>query len=175
MHFPDETILLSNIPYRGGTYEFKNCATQREWDRDCPSVRTVCARSFLFYPLWLIVLACGGIWSKECILGKFRSFRGVHGRSDVSFPQFIDSVVCVGGYRRGDTLWDIAYRRLQNTNGLRPLGSSPFVICYRHGHRSWHQDAIRLFGLLGGCCSILTGVLEPDRFTLGQASESIRN
>ena len=34
-----------------------------------------------------------------------------------------------------------------------------FVICYGHGHRSWHQDAIRLFGLLGGRCSILTGVL----------------
>jgi hypothetical protein len=33
------------------------------------------------------------------------------------------------------------------------------VICYRHGHRSWHQDAIRLFGLLGSRCSILTGVL----------------
>ena len=42
---------------------------------------------------------------------------------------------------------------------LRPLRSSPFVICYRHGHRSWHQDAIRLFGLLGSRCSILTGVL----------------
>src|SRR5215469_9196209 len=45
------------------------------------------------------------------------------------------------------------------TNGLRPLRSSPFVICYGHGHRSWHQDAIRLFGLLGSRCSILTGVL----------------
>ena len=101
----------------------------------------------------------GAIWSKERILGKFRSFRGIHGRGDVSLPQFIDGVVCVGSYRRGDTLWDIAYRRLQNTNGLRPLRSSPFVICYRHGHRSWHQDAIRLFGLLGSRCSILTGVL----------------
>src|SRR5215471_4703145 len=99
------------------------------------------------------------IWSKERSLGKFRSFRRVHGRGDVSLPQFIDGVVCVGSYRRGDTLWDIAYRRLQNTNGLRPLRSSPFVICYRHGHRSWHQDAIRLFSLLGSRCSILTGVL----------------
>ena len=91
--------------------------------------------------------------------GRFRSFRGIHGRGDVSLPQFIDGVVCMGSYRRGDTLWDIAHRRLQNTNGLRPLRSSPFVICYGHGHRSWHQDAIRLFGLLGGRCSILTGVL----------------
>ena len=104
-----------------------------------------------------------GLWgpygAKNVSWGEFRSFRGVHGRSDVSLPQFIDIVVCVGSYRRGDTLWDIAYRRLQNTNGLRPLRSSPFVICYRHGHRSWHQDAIRLFGLLGSRCGILTGIL----------------
>jgi predicted acylesterase/phospholipase RssA len=38
---------LKHYSLRGGTYEFKNCATHREWDRDCPSVRTVCARSFL--------------------------------------------------------------------------------------------------------------------------------
>jgi hypothetical protein len=104
---------------------------------------------------WLM----GATWSKEHILGRFRSFRGIHGRGDVSLPQFIDGVVCMGSYRRGDSRWDIAHRRLQNTNGLRPLRSSPFVICYGHGHRSWHQDAIRLFGLLGGRCSIFTGVL----------------
>ena len=101
----------------------------------------------------------GTIWSKERILGKFRSFRGVHGRGDVTLSQFIDSVVCVGSYRRGDPLWNIAYCRLQNTNDLRPVGSSAFVICYRHGHRSWHQDAAGLFGLLGSRRSILTGVL----------------
>jgi hypothetical protein len=27
---------------------------------------------------------------KERILGRFRSFRGIHGRGDVSIPQFID-------------------------------------------------------------------------------------
>ena len=112
-----------------------------------------------FCPLWLIVLAFGALRGKERILGKFCSFRGVHARGDVSFPQFTNSVACVGIYRRGDALWGIAYRRLQNTHGLRPLWSSAFVICYRHGYRSWHQDAIRLFGLLGGRRSILTGVL----------------
>src|SRR5438045_7367460 len=59
----------------------------------------------------------GATWSKERILGRFRSFRGIHGRGDVSLPQFIDGVVCMGSYRRGDPLWDIAHRRLQNTNG----------------------------------------------------------
>src|SRR5262249_19858863 len=93
-----------------------------------------------------------GLWgpygAKNVSWGNFSHFVE-NRRGDVSLPQFIDSVVCVGSYRRGDTLWDIAYRRLQNTNGLRPLRSSPFVICYRHGQRSWHQDAIPLFGLLG--------------------------
>jgi hypothetical protein len=44
---------------RSSSYFLSN-ATYREWDRGCPSVRTVCARSLLFYPLWLIVLACEG-------------------------------------------------------------------------------------------------------------------
>ena len=104
---------------------------------------------------WLM----GATWSKERLLGRFHSFRGIHGCGDVSLPQFIDGVVCVGSYRRGDPLWDIAHRRLQNTNNLRPLRSSPFVICYGHGHRSRYQNAIRLFGLLGGRCSIFTCVL----------------
>src|SRR5215472_4995075 len=97
--------------------------------------------------------------SKERILGGFRSFREIHWRGDVFIPEFIDGVVCVGSYRSGDPLWDVAHRRLQNTNGLRPLRSSPYVICYRHGHRSWHQEATRLFGLLGSRRSILTVVL----------------
>src|SRR3954469_5892310 len=101
----------------------------------------------------------GTVWSKERILGGLRSFRGIHGRGDVSLSQFIDSVVCVGGYRRGDPAWGVAHRRLQNANNLFPLRSSPFVICYGDGHRPWHQEATRLFGLLGGSCSILTGFL----------------
>src|SRR3981081_527888 len=86
---PMKPFCLKQYSLRGGTYEFKNLATHREWDRDCPSVRTVCARSFLFIhcgrSFWLV----GAIWSKERILGKFHSFRGVHGRGDVSLPQFI--------------------------------------------------------------------------------------
>src|SRR5262249_36083628 len=117
----------------------------------------------------------GATWSKERILGRFRSFRGIHGRADVSLPQFIDGVVCMGSYRRGDTLWDIAHRRLQNRNGLRPLRSSPFVICYKHGHRSWHQDAIRLFGLSAAGAAFLLAFWEPDRFTLNKLLNRSRN
>ena len=65
-----------------------------------------------------------GLWGPygaKNVLGRFRSFRGVHGRGDVSLPKFIDSVVCVGSDRRRDTPWDIAHRRLQSANDLRPL------------------------------------------------------
>src|SRR5215472_18572111 len=66
------------------------------------------------------------IWSKERSLGKFRSFRRVHGRGDVSLPQFIDGVVCMGSYRRGDPLWDIAHRRLSAPpNGKQRRSSCP--------------------------------------------------
>jgi pimeloyl-ACP methyl ester carboxylesterase len=44
---PMKPFCLKQYSLCGGTYEFKNLATHREWDRDCPSVRTVCARSFL--------------------------------------------------------------------------------------------------------------------------------
>jgi hypothetical protein len=44
---PMKPLCLKQYSFRGGTYEFTNRATHREWDRDCPSVRTVCASSFL--------------------------------------------------------------------------------------------------------------------------------
>ena len=38
-----------------------------------------------------------GLWgphgAKNVSSGRFRSFRGIHGRGDVSLPQFIDGVV----------------------------------------------------------------------------------
>ena len=104
-----------------------------------------------------------GLWgpygAKNVSWGNFAHFVEYTGAVTSLFPSSLTVSFAWAATVAGDTLWDIAYRRLQNTNGLRPLGSSPFVICYRHGHRSWHQDAIRLFGLLGGRCSILTGVL----------------
>src|SRR5215813_7914287 len=103
-----------------------------------------------------------GLWgpygAKNVSWGNFAHFVEYTGKVTSLFPSS-STVSFAWAACRGDTLWDIAYRRLQNTNGLRPLRSSPFVICYWHGHGSWHQDALRLFGLLGSCCSILTGVL----------------
>ncbi len=100
----------------------------------------------------------GPYGAKNVSWGDFAHFVEYTG-AVTSLSEFIEGVVCMGSYCNRDTLWDIAHRRLQNPNGLRPLRSSPFVVCSGHGHRSWHQDAIRLFGLLGGHCSILTGVL----------------
>src|SRR5215831_18454684 len=70
----------------------------------------------------------GPTWSQERILGRFRSFRGIHGRGDVSLPQFIDGVVCVGSYRRGDPLWDIAHR--QASKYELPPSSPVFSSCH---------------------------------------------
>jgi quercetin dioxygenase-like cupin family protein len=44
---PIKPFCLKQYFLRGGTHEFTSRATHREWDRDCPAVRTVCARSFL--------------------------------------------------------------------------------------------------------------------------------
>ena len=103
-----------------------------------------------------------GLWgpygAKNVSWGNFAHFVEYTGAVTSLFPSS-STVSFAWAATVAETLSDIAYRRLQNTNRLRPLRSSPFVICYRHGHRSWHQDAIRLFGLLGSRCSILTGVL----------------
>ena len=104
-----------------------------------------------------------GLWgphgAKNVAWGNFAQFVEYTGAVTSLFPSSLTVPFAVAATRRGDTLGDIAYRRLQNTNGLRPFRSSPFVVCHRHGHRSWHQDAIRLLGLLGSRCSILTSVL----------------
>src|SRR5437879_9665138 len=74
---PMKPFCLKRYSLSGGTYEFKNLATQREWDRDCPYVRTVCARSFLFIRcgclFWLVV----DNWSNEHIHGEYHSFYGI--------------------------------------------------------------------------------------------------
>src|SRR5437899_12739196 len=70
---PMKSFCLKQYSLRGGTYEFKNRATHREWDRDCPSVRTVCARlgaSFLS-----AVADRFGLW-------------GPHGAKNVSWGDF---------------------------------------------------------------------------------------
>ncbi len=104
-----------------------------------------------------------GLWgphgAKNVSWGDFAHFVEYTGAVMSLFPSSLTVSFAWAATAAETLFWDIAHRRLQHTNGVRPFRSSPFVICYGHGHRSRHQDAIRLFGLLGGRCSILTGVL----------------
>src|SRR6516164_6763587 len=117
----------------------------------------------------------GATWSKERFMGRFRSFRGVHGRGDVSLPQFIHGVVCVGSYRRGDPLWAIAHRRLQNTNDLRPLRSSPlsFAMGMVTGLGIKTPFDYSVFSV--AAAAFLLAFWEPDRFTLDKLLNRLRN
>jgi hypothetical protein len=108
----------------------------------------------------------GPTWSKKRILGKFRSFRGVHGRGDVSLPQFIVGVVCLCSYGRGDPLRDIAHRGLQNTNGFRPLRSSPFVICHGMVTGLGIKKPLDYSVFSAAAAAFLLAFWEPDRFAL---------
>jgi hypothetical protein len=79
-----------------------------------------------------------GLWrpygAKNVSWGNVPHFVKYTGAVMSLFTQLINGVVCMGSYCRGDTLWDIAHCRLQNTNGLCALRPSAFVICYGYGH-----------------------------------------
>src|SRR6516165_4397171 len=116
----------------------------------------------------------GAPWSEERILGRFRSFRGIHRRGDVSLPQFIDGVVRLGSYRRGDALWDIAHRRLQNTNDRHPLRSSPlsFAVAMATGLGIKTPFDYSVFS--AAAAAFLLAFWEPDRFTLDKLLNRLR-
>ena len=87
-----------------------------------------------------------GLWgpygAKNVSWGNFAHFVEYTGAVTSLFPSS-STVSFAWAATVAETLFGIfAHRRPQNTNGFRPLRSSPFVICYGHGHRSWHQDAI---------------------------------
>jgi len=157
---------MKQYPVRRGAHEFKSRATQREWGGDCPPVRAVCAGSFLSIrcggSFWLV----GAVWSKRRVLGKFRSFRGVHGRGDVSLPQFMGSVVCLGIHRRGNALWDIADRRIQIriTSVLSGLLLLSFAMGMVTGLGIKKPLDYSVFS--AAAAAFLLACWEPDRFTL---------
>jgi hypothetical protein len=156
-----------------GTREFDARATRQKWNGNRPSVRTLGGGCRLSIrgggSFWLV----GSTWNKQRSLGRFRALRGVLRRGHVALPPFIDRALCMGSYRCGDRLWDIAHRRLQNTRRLRPLWSSPSGICHGYGHGHRHQSATRRFSLLCGRCSILAGVLGTGQNHVGRPSETI--
>src|SRR5258706_5322748 len=118
----------------------------------------------------------GATWSKERILGRFRSFRGIHGRGDVSLPQFIDGVVCMGSYpsRRHS----LGYCLSQASKYEWPPSSPVFSFCHL------------LIGMVTGlgiktpfdysvfsaaAAAFLLAFWEPDRFTLDKLLNRLRN
>jgi hypothetical protein len=116
----------------------------------------------------------GAIWSKERILGDFAHFAEYTGDGDVSLRQFIDGVVCMGSYRRGDALWDIAHRRLQNTNDRHPLRSSPlsFAVAMATGLGIKTPFDYSVFS--AAAAAFLLAFWEPDRFTLDKLLNRLR-
>ena len=108
-----------------------------------------------------------GFWgpygAKNVSWGDFAHFVEYTRSVTALFPSSLTETLAwsstIGFYHRGDAFGRIANRRHQNTHYLGPLWFSALVICYRHGYRSRHQDAVRLFGFLGGRCRIFAGIL----------------
>ena len=117
----------------------------------------------------------GAIWSKERILGRFRSFRGIHGRGNVSLPQSTGGVVCMGSYRRGDPLWDIAHRRLQirMASVLSGLLLLSFAMGMATGLGIKTPFDYSVFS--AAAAAFLLAFWEPDRFTLDKLLNRLRN
>jgi hypothetical protein len=85
------------------------------------------------------------------------------------------SVVCVGSYRRGDTLWDIAYRRLQirMASVLSGLLLLSFAIAMVTGLGIKTQFDYSVFS--AAAAAFLLAFWEPDRFTLHKLLNRFRN
>jgi hypothetical protein len=117
----------------------------------------------------------GAIWSKERILGRFRSFRGIHGRGDVSLPKFIDGVVCMGSYRRGDTLWIllIAGFKIRMVSILSGLLLLSFAMGMVTGLGIKTPFDYSVFA--AAAAAFLLAFREPDRFTLDKLLNRSRN
>lgn len=62
------------------------------------------------YPLWLIVWLMGPYGAKNVSWGDFAHFVEYTGAVMSLFPSSLTVSFCLGSYRRGDTLWNIALR-----------------------------------------------------------------
>ena len=117
----------------------------------------------------------GATWSKERILGRFRSFRGIHWRGDVSLPQFIDGVVCMGSYRRGDLfgillIAGFKIRMASVLSGLLLLSFAMGMVTGL-GIKAPFDYSV----LSAAAAALLLVFWEPDRFTLDKLLNRSRN
>src|SRR5215469_10017907 len=109
----------------------------------------------------------GATWSKERILGRFRSFRGIHGRGDVSLPQFIDGVTTLFG------ILLIAGFKIRMASVLSGLLLLSFAMGMVTGLGIKAPLDYSVFS--AAAAAFLLAFWEPDRFTLDKLLNRSRN
>ena len=117
----------------------------------------------------------GAIRSKERILGKFRSFRSVHGRGDVSLPRFID-VSCAWAATVAETLFGIlliAGFKIRMASVLSGLLLLSFAIGMVTGLGIKTPFDYSVFS--AAAAAFLLAFWEPDRFTLDKLLKRLQN
>ena len=117
----------------------------------------------------------GAIWSKEHILGKFRSFRGVHGRGDVSFPRSL-TVSFAWAATVAETLFAIlliAGFKIRMASVLSGLLLLSFAIGMVTGLGIKTPFDYSVFS--AAAAAFLLAFWEPDRFTLDKLLNRLRN
>ena len=120
-----------------------------------------------------------GLWgphgAKNVSWGDFTHFVEYTGAVMSLFPSSL-TVSFAWAATVAETLFGILLiTGFKDTNGLRPLRSSPFVICYGHGHRSWHKTPFDYSVFSAAAAAFLLAFWEPDRFTLDKLLNRLRN
>src|SRR6059058_270158 len=166
---------IKQYSLRGGTYEFKNRATHREWDRDCPSVRTVCARSFLS-------IRCGcrfGLWgphgAKNVCWGDFAHFVEYTGAVMSLFPSSL-TVSFAWAATVAETLFgilQIAGFKIRMASVLSGLLLLSFAMGMVTGLGIKTPFDYSVFS--AAAAAFLLAFWEPDRFTLDKLLNRSRN
>src|ERR1700739_3578084 len=172
---PMKPFGLKQYSFRGGTYEFKNRATHREWDRHCPSVRTVCARSF-----FLSAVADGlGLWgpygAKNVSWGDFAHFVEYTGAVMSLFPSSL-TVSFAWAATVAETLFGIlliAGFKIRMASVLSCLLLLSFDICMDTGLGIKTPFDYSVFS--AAAAAFLLAFWEPDRFTLDKLLNRLRN
>ena len=117
----------------------------------------------------------GAVWSKERILGKFRSFRRVHRRGDVYLPQFI-TVWFAWAATVAEILFGIlliAGFKIRMASVLSGLLLLSFAIGMATGLGIKTPFDYSVFS--AAAAAFLLAFWEPDRFTLDKLLNRLRN
>ena len=117
----------------------------------------------------------GATWSKERILGRFRSFHGVHGRGDVFFPSSL-TVSFAWAATVAETLFGIlliAGFKIRMASVLSGLLLLSFAMGMVTGLGIKTPFDYSVFS--AAAAAFLLAFWEPDRFTLDKLLNRSRN